>query len=273
MNAPKDNEIKQLEDELRQPLSQLMIKPVSSMDTSMLIKSLQPAFDTLKEAAEEERFTSREAIRARRPSLLRLMRSQLSSYSRMFWLASLFVFGMLLYLLPTGNNYVSYISTGNTFSFVLPALLLASLAYSFRTWNKEMRIIESITPYPPALLLIVRIMIVIGLNLVFGIAGSFYMEVQVEAFPLLPFVLQWLSILLLLSGVTAYMLMWKGFKAAFFCSVILWIGWLGMTQIDSPVREIADHRNWTSLQSAALAAGLLLLGLAYRRSFGMKLLP
>ncbi|CAH1211728.1 hypothetical protein PAECIP111893_03465 [Paenibacillus plantiphilus] len=272
MNAPKDNEIKQLEDELRQPLSQLMVKPVSSMDTSMLIKALQPAFDTLKESAEEERFARRETIRSRHPSLLRLLRSQLSSYSRMYWLASLFVFGMLLYLLPT-DNHTSYISVGDTFSFVLPALLLASLAYSFRTWNKEMRIIESITPYPPALLLIVRIMIVIGLNLVFGITGSIYMNVQVEAFPLLPFMLQWLSILLLLSGVTAYVLMWKGFKAAFSCSIILWISWLGMTQVDSPIREMADHRNWTSLQGTALAAGLLLLALAYRRTFGMKLLP
>ncbi|MBW7474433.1 hypothetical protein K0T92_06720 [Paenibacillus oenotherae] len=272
MSAPKDNEIKELEDELRQPLSQMMIKPVSSIDTNMLIKALQPAFDTLKESAEAERFTRRESVRSRRPSLIRLMRSQLSSYSRMYWLASLFVFGMLLYMLPT-EGQISHTTVGNTFTFVLPALLLASLAYSFRTWNKEMRIIESITPYPPALLLIVRMMIVIGLNLLFGIAGSIYMDAKVEAFPLLPFMLQWLSLLLLLSGVTAYVLMWKGFKSAFFCAVILWIGWLSITQVDSPISNLADHRNWISMQGTALAAGLLLLALACRRSFGIKLLP
>ncbi|BBH24902.1 hypothetical protein Back11_62470 [Paenibacillus baekrokdamisoli] len=272
MSVPHDKEINQLEQELRQPLSQIMTHPITSHGTAMLIKALQPAFDGLKEASDEERFSLRQTLPSKRPSLFRLMHSQLSSYSRVYWVASLMVFGMLMLMLPT-NEYVSYISVAQTFTFVLPALLLASLAYSFRSWNKEMRMIESITPYPPALLLIVRTMIVIGLNLVFGLLGSIYMNIEVRSFPLLPFVLQWLSLMLLVSGVTAYILMWKGFKAAFACSALLWLFWNGVEQRVLPTNELSNTGNATAMYLSALIAGILLLSLAYKKSFGRRLLP
>ncbi|MBW7456482.1 hypothetical protein K0U00_20815, partial [Paenibacillus sepulcri] len=229
MNAPKDDELKQMEEEMRMPLSQIMTNTISSHDTAMLIRTLQPAFDELRESYENARFSHSGKPFVKRPSLLRLLRSQLSSYSRVYWGSSFVVFVMLLWLLPTHDD-VSLEKAGSMFTLALPALLLASLAYSFRSWNKEMRMIESITPYPPALLLVVRTMIVIGLNLIFGIAGSIYMNVHVASFPMLPFMLQWLSLLLLLSGAAAYVLMWKGFKAAFACSFILWAGWNGAQQ-------------------------------------------
>ncbi|MFC5648160.1 hypothetical protein ACFPYJ_03325 [Paenibacillus solisilvae] len=272
MSIPHDDEIKQLEQELRQPLSQMITNPISSQQTAVLIHALQPAFDGLREAGEEERFSLRQAPPVKRPSLLRLIHSQLSSYSRVYWVASLLIFGMLMLLLPT-NEYVPYTSVGQTFTFVLPALLLASLAYSFRSWNKEMRMIESITPYPPALLLIVRTMIVIGLNLVFGIVGSIYMNMQVRAFPLLPFMLQWLSILLLVSGVTAYVLMWKGFKAAFACSAFLWLIWNGVDQRYLASGELSNSNDAHIIYISALFAGAALLMLAYKKSFGRRLLP
>ncbi|GGD48819.1 hypothetical protein [Paenibacillus nasutitermitis] len=272
MNTPKDDELKQLEQELRAPLSQIMTNPVSSNDTTMLIRTLQPAFDELRESYEEERFSHSTHARVKRPSLLRLLRSQLSSYSRVYWGSSLVVFVMLLWLLPTHDN-VSFHTVGTMFTLALPALLLASLAYSFRSWNREMRMIESITPYPPALLLVVRTMIVIGLNLIFGLVGSIYMNVRVYSFPMLPFMLQWLSLLLLLSGVTAYVLMWKGFKAAFLCSFILWIGWTSIEQYASPMIDQTISKHFVSFHAFTLAAGLLLLIQAYRRSFGTKLLP
>lgn len=272
MSVPHDNEIQQLEQELRKPLAQIMTNPISSQQTAMLIHALQPAFDGLKEASEEERFSLRQKLPAKRPSLLRLVHSQLSSYSRVYWVASLLIFGMLMLLLPT-NDYVSYTSVGQTFTFVLPALLLASLAYSFRSWNKEMRLIESITPYPPALLLIVRTMIVIGLNLVFGIVGSIYMNMQVQSFPMLPFMLQWLSLLLLVSGVTAYVLMWKGFKAAFACSAVLWLIWNGIDGRYLDSTALTDTSGTTIIYTCALTAGIALLALAYKRSFGRRLLP
>ncbi|UVI28733.1 hypothetical protein [Paenibacillus spongiae] len=272
MTVPKDNELQMLEDELRTPLSQLLTGTVSPYDTARLIRALQPAFDELKQASEEERFVNRNTVKAARPSIIRLVRSQLSSYSRMYWLASLLIFGMLLLLLPTSQG-VSARSVGDIFSIVLPALLLASLAYSFRTWNKEMRMIETITPYPPALLLIVRTMIVISLNLVFGMIGSIYMNMKVESFPMLAFVLQWLSLLLLLSGITAYVLMWKGFKLAFTFAAAFWIGWNGLMLRILPALELSNSRYLAELQGSAVIAGLLLLALAYKRSYGTRLLP
>ncbi|WP_274649338.1 hypothetical protein [Paenibacillus humicola] len=275
MTVQKDNELKRLENELRRPLEQLMAKPVSSGDTIRLLQALQPAFDELQESTDRERFFHARASAVKRPSVLRLVRSQLSSYSRVYWVASLIVFGMLLLLTqPDGSrDETSFAEIGNNFALVLPALLLASLAYSFRSWNREMRMIESITPYPPALLLIVRTMIVIGLDVLLGIAGSVYMYAKVESFPLLPFVLQWMSLLLLVSGVTAYVLLWKGFKAAFACALVFWVGWNGLAQRVGMLRDLAAGAARMEIQTAAAAAGLLLLALACRRSFGRKLLP
>ncbi|TYP69748.1 hypothetical protein [Paenibacillus methanolicus] len=271
MSVPNDNELNQLEEEMREPLSRLLASPVSSQDTIRLIQALQPAFNELRQTSEAERYALQSAP-LRPLSLYRLIRSQLSSYSRMYWLASLMVFAMLLLILPTDQN-VSFHSVGNTFTFILPALLLASLAYSFRTWNKELRMIESITPFPPALLLIVRTMIVISLNLLFGIAGSFYMNMKVVTFPMLPFMLHWLSVLLFLSGLTAYLIMSRGLKTAYAVALLLWFAWNGLMQRIVPVWDFASNEYLTHIQTGALAAGLLLLALAYRRSFGTRLLP
>lgn len=272
MSVPKDTELQMLEDELRTPLSQLLTGTASSYDTARLIRALQPAFDELQQVSEEDRFVNRNMAKVSRPSIFRLIRSQLSSYSRMYWVASLLIFGMLLLVLPTSQG-VSAHTVGNMFSIVLPALLLASLAYSFRSWNKEMRMIETITPYPPALLLIVRTMIVISLNLVFGMVGSIYMNMKVTSFPMLPFVLQWLSLLLLVSGITAYVLMWRGFKLAFTFAAVFWIGWNGLMQRIIPLWELSYSRHWAEVQMIAVIAGLLLLALAYKRSYGTRLLP
>ncbi|MBB3114376.1 hypothetical protein FHS18_006497 [Paenibacillus phyllosphaerae] len=272
MSVPNDLDMKQLEDELHEPLSRLLVNPVSSGDTARLIRSLQPAFNELKQFREAERLTLRTAAVFHQPSVLRLLRSQLTSYSRMYWLTSLLVFFMLLLILPTGSN-VSFHTVGNTFTFVLPALLLASLAYSFRSWNKELRMIESITPYPPAMLLILRTMIVICLNLLFGLAGSIYMNLKVSAFPMLPFMLHWLSLLLLMSGLTAYLMMWRGMKAAFAIAALLWFAWNGLMQRIVPIWEFSYNEYLSHLQTGALVAGLLLLALAYKRSFASRLLP
>jgi len=273
MSAPNENELKQLENELRQPLSTLLTGTVTSQETARLIRRLQPAFEDLKQTSETERYDRRSASVMKRPTLLRLFRSQLSSYSRTYWVASLLVFSMLLFALPTHDG-VSIYTTGAMFSFVLPALLLASLAYSFRSWNKEMRMIETITPYPPALLLVVRTMIVISLNLLYGVAGTLYMLVQLKTFPVLPFMLQWMSLLLLVSGIAAYALMWKGFKTSFAFAGAFWIAWNGMIQRYMSYWDVSQYgRHLAGVQFVAILAGLLLLLLAYRRSHGTRLLP
>ncbi|MFD0712487.1 hypothetical protein [Paenibacillus sp. GCM10027626] len=272
MSMPNDNELQLLEDELRQPLSKLLTGTVTSQDTARLLRILQPEFEQLKQICEDERYGQRAAGTPRRPTLLRLIRSQLSSYSKAYWIASLFVFVMLLIVLPTHDGVTAH-SVGALFTFVLPALLLASLAYSFRSWNKEMRMIETITPYPPALLLIVRTMIVISLNLLYGIAGSIYMTVQVASFPVLPFMLEWMSLLLLVSGIAAYALMWKGFKTAIAFAGAFWISWNGFTQRIITIDNFAYDQNTFILQIASVVAGLLLLAMAYKRSYGTKLLP
>ena len=48
MNVPNDNELKQLEESLREPLSRFMVNPISSQDTMKLLNNLQSSFDKLK---------------------------------------------------------------------------------------------------------------------------------------------------------------------------------------------------------------------------------
>ncbi|ALS29376.1 hypothetical protein IJ21_39900 [Paenibacillus sp. 32O-W] len=269
MSMPNDHELKQLEDEMRGPLSAYTVHPVTSGDTARLLQALQPAFDDMRHAVNA--FPAAESKRIPyQPSLAKLMKAQLHAYPKMYWLAGLSVLVMLLLISSTFNNYSNYAIIGDMFALVLPATLLAGMLYSFRSQNREMRLVESITPYPPALLILCRMLLVVILTVVLGAIVSLYLLARLDRFPLLPFLLQWMSVLVLVGGVTAYIMMRKGVKTAFACSCISWIAWNGSDLLNRSSGLLADDIQMT-LQAAGLAAGLLLLRLAYRRSIGMKI--
>lgn len=268
MTSQSDRELKQLEEELREPLSRWLVDPVTPDSTARLIASLQPEFDALRGAAlpaDAARGTGRQPLR---PSLLRLMRAQLAAYSRSFWAASLAVFVMVALVLSYGSQ-PPYNGMRSSFSFFMPAFLLAGLLYSFRTWSKGMRTIEHLTPYPPALLLLCRMLLVIAMNAAYGLLCTVYFAQRIEAFPFLPFLLGWLSQMLLIGGLLAYLMLWKGMKTAIAGGLLLWIVW---NAADLSLRAELPG-GLASFQLAALAAGAALLGLAYRRSLGMRRLP
>src|SRR4051794_21888467 len=101
VSMPNDKELKELEAEMRDPLSRWLIKPVQSSETARLIQSLQPEFDGL---LHKPQASAIHRDRIRRPSIIRLMRAQLASYPKSYWLASLAVFSMLTLVFSSGSN-------------------------------------------------------------------------------------------------------------------------------------------------------------------------
>ncbi|AJY73680.1 hypothetical protein [Paenibacillus beijingensis] len=277
MSVPNDNELKQLEQEMHDSLSRLVVRPVASEDTVRLLRALQPAFDELKPSLSSDTAGMTDISNdypARRPSLSKLVANQLSSYSRSYWLASTGLFVMLLFILPKGEeySYLNVLNIGSTLAMFMPMIFLAGLLYSFRSWNKEMRMIESITPYPPALLLMCRIMITSGLNILFGAFVSLYLLTRLDRFPLLPFMLQWLSLISLISGVAAFVMMRIGIKSAFAVGALFWMGW---NVLDYMMRSPQPGLEWlldlrTAIYVGSLVFGITLAVLAYRRSLLMK---
>ncbi len=266
-----NDEQRKLEEELKGPLSNWNVRPVHYADTAKLIQALQPEFDMLKEQtdfAADHAGGIQHGGEPARPSILRLVAAQLSSYSRSYWAASAAVFGMLVLMLSTFSP--PYDNLANAFSLFAPGVLLAGLLYSFRSWNKGMRTIESVTPYPPALLLLCRFLIVIALNVALGLAASVYLAISMAAFPLLSFLLQWLSLMLMMGGLLANLILYSGIRAGMVGGCIVWLAWHGAT--------LAGRASWTtqaewanSVYLAALLAGVGLLLLAYRRSLGIRI--
>lgn len=277
MSVPNDNELKQLEEAMRDPLSRLVIRPVASEDTARLLRALQPAFDELKPSLSSGSadMTDRSGdYPPRRPSLSKLVANQLRSYSRSYWLASMGLFAMLLFILPEGEEhaYLNVPNIASTLTMFMPMIFLAGLLYSFRSWNKEMRMIESITPYPPALLLMCRIMITSGLNVLFGAFVSLYLLTRMDSFPLLPFMLQWLSLIALISGSAAFVMMRIGIKSAFAVGGMFW---MALNALDYMMRNPQPGLEWllelrTGIYTGSLIIGIMLVLLAYRRSLNVK---
>ncbi|OXM17190.1 hypothetical protein [Paenibacillus herberti] len=278
MELPNDKELKQLEDELRAPLASIQVFPVKAADTVRLLAALQPAFEGLRPELAGSGipdWMKDNQTGSKHPTLLKLLRTQLGAYSRAYWLASLGVFLMLMYILPygsgeEGSSMLSEVS--GKLSLFLPMMFLSGLLYSFRSWNREMRTIESITPYPPALLLMARVMIVGGLNVLFGLAASLYMASRLEQFPVLPFILQWMSLILLIAGGAAYVMLRAGVKSSFVVGSLFWMGWnvmeyvLRMPENGSSAPEAIR----TAIYWLCLGAGIMMTWMAYRRSLVIK---
>jgi len=260
-----DDDLKQLELEMSEPLKTYNVAPVQAADTARLLQSLQPAFNELIAAVPAAQPTEAASGKPH-VSLGRLIRSQISAYSRVYWAASAALFVMLLVMVDRLGLASSY-NAAEWFSILMPAALLGGLLYSFRTWNREMRMVESISPYPPALLLLTRSLIVTGLNVVLGVAATLYMEWTDHRFQALSFLTGWLSLYLLISGLVANIMLRKGLKPAFISGVVLWFVWnYGNTYIRSDQASALGDQ----AELAALIAGLVLLFAAYRRSLGIR---
>ncbi|WP_165820857.1 hypothetical protein [Pueribacillus theae] len=237
-----DDELQKLESELKPTLDRYLSPSPSAQDTHNLIVRLQAEFDEM-------------ASMKRNPSILKQFFNQWRTYPLVFWVISLFAFVLLSFI--ASNRVLDF----NSFSLLLPIFLLCSILYSYKTWNKEMRMVEMVAPFPPALLLYLRMLIVLLMVVLYGIIATAFLSTDILHGAFLPFVLTWLAPTLFLGGLLAYVSFLKGVKTGF---VIAAAGWLIMNIISSQLEVIDIHLFLFDMP--ILVFGVLMLFLAYKKS-------
>lgn len=260
MTEPTDSELKRLEEELRPHLAQILTRSPKAEETRELIDRLQPAFDTIP---KEEKKATLPFQKRTTPSLLRLLLSQLTIYPKAFWIASLLLFAMLTYfqsVIPA-----PFFNELDLFSLSFPLFLILGYAYGFRSENQEMRMVERITPYPPTLIFLSRLLILLGIDLIFGLMGNLWLILTSKGYPYPSFFPGWIAPMLLTGGMLAYAIFRWGTTTGYALSLLSWGTWIGtkgwLIQKERPVWEANSW--WIHLGAAGI--GLLLLYLTYRR--------
>lgn len=262
MRDHKD-ELEELEQEMKRPLNAYMATSPRSEDTQKLILSLQDSFDDLKPNEIEFDFDAE----PQKPSLFKQCLNQFRSYHWLYWIISLGIFAMLT-LITSGSG-----DPDSFFPLLVPIYLLLGILYSYKSWNKEMRMIESVTPFPPALLLLSKLLVVLGVNFSFAFASTLVIIVENHYVEPGMFLLQWIAPLLFLTGLLAYIMFHKGVVAAFISALAGWV----FTFIALPYTlhqlSTGPHVSQVPLGVAYLiifAIGGILLFLSYRKSLHLQ---
>jgi hypothetical protein len=249
---------------MKEKFSSYVVKTPSSQDTKALLVALQPAFNQISQ--EEEQDISYESITP--PSLFSQLKAQMSFYQWHFWIASTFIFIMLT--LYTSNVHVT--SAPVFYMFAIPLSMLVGVFYTYQSWNKQMRTIEGITPFPPALLLLSRMIIIFAMNMIFGVVSSLYLSFTMEQFYLLPFLLHWIAPAMFIFGLFAYCMMNKGVKIGFGMGIVSWIACIiaGSFYQNNVHRLDITYNQVAGLQGAIVILGALLLFYAFRKSLVLQ---
>ncbi|MFS0836199.1 hypothetical protein [Paenibacillus sp. 1P03SA] len=266
MYEPDDKELDRLEKDVASLLNGYLVKTPDRIDTAKLLSRLQSQFDAFHEKSTGT--DAPEYSADLRPSLWKLCRHQLFMYNKWFWLLSMLLFAMLL-LLNSPYTIAGSLPGRSSYSLAFPLLLVCGFLYQYRSWNEGMRMIESVTPYPPALLMFSRLIVLLATNAVLGLIGSLYTFATMSysrSWITVPFLFDWIAPLLLVTGLTGYFMMKRGMLSAIIAAVIGWGVELFMEEwlrreLTGPVW------NWALiLQAVLIAAGVLLLLSAYRKS-------
>ncbi|GIP24436.1 hypothetical protein [Paenibacillus sp. J22TS3] len=269
MSHPSDKELEILENKLRGPLLEAVQPPPSASETAWLIGSLQGEFDQLKERSRQARLDFNPAVEP--PSLHRLLIGQFRLNRKWLMISGAAVFLMLILVVdpehPLGGAFSGL--KLDVFPLFTPLLLLVSMLYSFRSRDRGMRAIETITPYPPALLIYSRMMIVTGLVLGWALLSTLIIAGRAAlsghgTFPAGPFLLEWLGISLLTGGTAMFFLFYKGQKSAMAASFAVYLLWTGYVQ---GLNARTPDPVWVQPANLLMMGlGLLLIGLSYAKS-------
>jgi len=270
MRSSIDQKLKQLEQELSEPLRQAVMPPPSPAETAALIAALQPEFDALRASqAKSLQFNTQ----VEEPSLWRLLRSQFLMNWKTLVLTGSAVFLMLILLVdperPLSNFILGDLMATSLFPVITPLLLIACMLFSYRSWNPGMRAVESITPYPPALVLYSRMLMVMGLILNWALISSAIVGIRISVvgeyyIPFIPFLLQWLGISLLIGGIAMYVLFRRGIRMGIICASTVYVLWFIFNE-----NVHGHHFRMTygaALDGLMLLIGLVLLVRSYYRS-------
>lgn len=271
MNHPIDKELEQLERELGEPIKQTVQLNPTPEETAVLIAALQQEFEPLKAKRTFPPIRKNELVHP--PTLRRLLLGQFR-HNHKALIASAAVVFILLFLVinpmePVQIELFSF-TTNTLFPLVTPMLLVVSLFYGCRTSDPGMRAIESITPYPPALVMYSRMIIVTASIIGWGIISSLLLQFRVAmadevvTFHLGVFLLRWLGITLLIGGVVMDVLFRIGIKSAVTSSLLILSIWL---LFQTPLKEfVSSGLLALSIHTGMLVVGALLMLDAYFRS-------
>lgn len=268
MDQPFDRELRKLEDEMRGPLRRAMLPPPSPEETSRLITSLQGEFDLLKVEPQSPKLDFNPQVDP--PSLKQILRSQLRLNQRSILLAGSAVFLMLVLLIDPEYPLDQFGGLpGGIFPLITPLLLIVSMLFSSRTWDKGMRAVETLTPYPPALVLYTRLLLVTGIVTAMALLSTIALglrslQVEHSTFPFGPFVLEWMGILLITGGSAMYMLFRRGMIVSLVSAVLVYGLWIVIQGL------IVEHGVTMSgkmaMDAVLLVIGVFLLVFSYGRS-------
>ncbi|MDI3298830.1 MAG: hypothetical protein QJR08_06650 [Bacillota bacterium] len=209
---PGDRQLAELEQALRPWLARYLVREPSPEASRRLAEEV-----LLRARAERER----DPAQARRPSLPRLVRLELAGYGRAFWIASL-ALGVLLVLASADLLAQPGPAPVNLFAAVLPGYFLAAMALGNGWGNRAMRLVESVTPFPPALLWLIRLLIATAVDVLIGLAGTGVLAATVGVVQPLAFLLQWLAGVLAVGGLLAWLLFSRGFLWSLGAGVVFW---------------------------------------------------
>ncbi|WP_085521786.1 hypothetical protein [Tuberibacillus sp. Marseille-P3662] len=248
-----DQELLHMEHELKEMMGSYLTKSPSSQDTQQLIERLQPEMDDLVQTVNRE-----ESIQ--HPSIIKQCKNQFKQLSWPFWIGSAAIFFMLYLMMdpePMRDQPLS-ITIGQLYyqplSFVLPIYLVLAFFYTFRSWNKHMRMVESVTPFPPALILLCRMLNVFVITL--GFIGITVL------LSFLKYSADWHTYMLLsaftppvlIFSVIGIVMLKRGIMAGFLLSGAAWVVYLLIPQVLSVV-----HPGWHVIPF--IQCGLIIAGL------------
>jgi hypothetical protein len=138
-------------------------------------------------------------VRATAAYFVALLRSQIRIVQADLWIASTLVMalGIVVTLMSTQAN-----PTGGEIPFVLlaPAVAAVGVAFLYSTDADAMMEIERATPTSPQMLLLLRLALVFGFNLVLGLACSVILTIANPAYSLYPLIMAWLAPMAFLSA-------------------------------------------------------------------------
>lgn len=232
-----DEELEALEESLRTPLRNAVKSFPSQEESSALIHKLQVEFDMLRADLGTED-TPKLAFnnQVKPPSITQLLLNQFRLNRKYLLSACTIIFIMLIFLVDPADPeaFLGSSRLTNLFAFIIPLLIILSMLFSFRSWDRGMRALENITPYPPVLVIYCRMLIVIGLILGWATVSSVIATIRVSAInkmelPVWPFILQWLGISLIIGGISMVVMFYKGSKYALGVSSVIYILWIFMT--------------------------------------------
>ncbi|UTR13625.1 hypothetical protein MM221_13455 [Salipaludibacillus sp. LMS25] len=252
-----DNELEELENELEGVFKAYQVKKPSNEETEFLIQRLQSVEEAMPDLDVAPFVNGGERL-----TLISHLWMQAKMTRWYMWLISFLFITMLTLMMKEPVNRLTDYSL-NPLAQFLPLLVGAGVFYTIKTWNKEMRMVEMITPFPPILLLFSKLFVLLSIQLMFALVGSIYLWLTLEHLMFIPFILSWLAPLFFITGAFVVFVAWLGtFKGVIMGGAFLM---LLMTNFHSLISMAAgqSETNYYSALLIVLGCGVMMLAGSY----------